>query len=132
VLIEIALYGFGIYWVVLYLIHWTTLATLVNSFAKGKFKLLIAVTLAMAMTCTYGMLSTIIEVVVFANPTSVTQFWQIFGTLYLSGITFFAMHIISNAIMLPILLPITFRVAKPFATKIYAGRIYSSPTTQPN
>jgi len=78
----------------------------VNKFAVIKTKtIVIAVIVAVALTAWFGVLSTLIEIS-FANAIGSGMFWSMFYFRYAAGVPFFLTHIISNAIVLPILVPV--------------------------
>lgn len=69
--------------------------------------IIVTVVLAVALTVLFGALSVLIEVLVWqlGGVIQSGRFWIHFYYRYLSGIPFFIIHIVNNAIVLPLLVP---------------------------
>jgi len=136
VLIEIFIWGFMLWWVILYLIYWPFLITVVGSvdyfvraviyrkhkvgtiaFDRQKKKDMARyyITAGIGVICTilFGVISTFIEVI-FMDAIGTGRFWEFFYFRYLAGIWFFVVHVVSNSIILFSLVPILCTVAKRF------------------
>ena len=119
VVVEILIWGFMPWWVVLYFVYWPLLVVVVWLVSlvgrghigkvRGRAAVVLAIVAAVAMTVFFGILSTFIEVA-FWGFLGDGEFWMWFGIRYASGTIFFVLHIISNAVILPILVPVLYRV----------------------
>lgn len=118
-LIEMLIYGVGP-WVVAYFIHFPLVTVLVGLVSKTKRKHIYAIILAVIATIGFGVLSTIMEVLMFS---STQDFGEKFVFRYIAGIPFFVTHVVSNAIILSFgVYPLTklferFRIRKPINEK---------------
>ena len=102
VCLEILIYGFALYWVVLYLIYWPLLTIVVGLLPRNKnVSIVIAIAIGMIATVFFGVLSSFVEVAM-SNALGKEYFWKMVYFRYLAGIPFFVVHIVSNAIVLPL------------------------------
>lgn len=118
VLVEVLIYGLVWYWVVLYLIYWPMLAFSVSLIPQVKYRVWIAVGIAIVFTLLFGVLSSIIEVAMVYSIVDFERFWYLVYIRYLSGIYFFVIHIVSNAIVLPTLVPILYKMSKRYTKSV--------------
>jgi len=78
-----------------------------NFYKKSKVSnltLIVVIAIGILMTIMFGVISTIIEII-FMEAIGTGQFWEFVFWRYIAGIPFFIVHVSSNAITLPILLP---------------------------
>ena len=110
VVIEIFIWGFNLWWVILYLIYWPLLVTAAAVLPRklGNGRLVAAIAFGIAFTVFFGVLSTFIEII-FMGGVGSGFFWQFFGWRDIAGIPFFTAHIVSNAIILPVLVPVLYK-----------------------
>ena len=112
---DILIWGAHI-WIIMYLIHWPTLVLCV-SFLKGKYAPIFAIIIAVLLTGLFGVQTTIIEVLLLSNFQNI-GFIKSFLLRYGTGIPYFITHVVSNAIILPVLLP---RILPPPAGQSPSG-----------
>jgi len=114
VLIEILIFGFFIWWVLLYAVHWPLLVTAVAFLPRKREKgrIVAAIVIGIVLTMLFGVLSTFIEVVFLMDAIGSGMFWELFGFRYMGGTGFFAAHIIGNTIILIRIVPVLYRVLK--------------------
>jgi len=106
--LEIFIWGFWLWWVILYFIYWPALVITVSFLPKKKYGFIIAIAIGIAFTAFFGVLSTLIEITI-AGALATGRFWEYFYYRYAAGIPFFLTHIISNSIILPVLVPILYK-----------------------
>ena len=131
ILLEIFIWGFAIWWVAIYVVYWSFLCLTIkfttkfisNKLATKSFsniqliyvtyskkylfntKIILSVLIGIIFTVLFGAFSTLIETIIFREfPTQ--KFWIYYSLRYVSGIPFFAIHIISNIVVLPLLVPL--------------------------
>lgn len=102
VITEVFIWGFGS-WVLIYIIYWPLLVTVLALLGRiKKHTVVFAICGAILMTVLFGVISTAIEII-FMGANTLELFLRFYKYRYLSGVAFFLTHIISNAIILPIL-----------------------------
>ncbi|MCL2861857.1 MAG: hypothetical protein FWE22_05560 [Firmicutes bacterium] len=145
VLIEILIWGFLLWWVVLYIIYWPSLV-LVVSLLKEKInrrgdilspekeklynkRVIFAAIIGVAFTMFFGVLSSFIDVVFIGGIASITSgiFWQSFVSWYMAGIFFYVVHVASSIGTLFFVLPFLYRALKKLITKIESDSKKSDP-----
>ncbi len=110
---EIIIFGFNT-WVIAYLIYWPMLAILSSLAAKLVLSrhdaasrestparlLTLAVYVSLAVICTamFGVISSVVDAVAGYAKTGFS-FEKLFLTIYLRGVTFYLIHVISNSII---------------------------------
>lgn len=109
ILTDMLIWGAHI-WVIMYLIHWPALVLCV-SFLKGKYAPLFAIVIAVLLTGLFGVQTTILEVLMLSNFQGI-GFVKSFLLRYGTGIPYFITHIVSNAIILPVLTYPLYRLMK--------------------
>ncbi len=90
---DVLIYGFNT-WVISYFIYWPLVAltfAIVNHKPKNLWANLFV---AVLLTLFFGVLTTLVDVGLFMG--SFDNFWQRFGIMYVRGIPFFAIHVVSN------------------------------------
>lgn len=95
---ETLIYGVGT-WVISYYIYWCGLSAV--TFAAGKAakeKFFVYPVIAAVMSVFFGVLTTFVDTLFAAGRTSF-GFFEIFSMLYIRGIRFFLLHIISNTLI---------------------------------
>lgn len=103
VTIQSQIYGFH-YWVLCYYIYWPLLAVVFYLFNyNGLRHPLLNALLAGIMSALFGVITTTADAIV-AGGLSNGIFLRLFGVFYARGIVFFALHIISNTIIILFLL----------------------------
>jgi len=124
VLIEILIWGFHIWWVLLYAIHWPLLVTAVAFLPRKRenIRIVVAIAIGIALTIFFGILSTFIEVIFLMDAIGSGMFWQLYGFRYASGGMFFAMHIIGNTIILIKVAPLLYRTLKKILPMLGGGQ----------
>ncbi|MBR5145849.1 MAG: hypothetical protein IKV34_04215 [Clostridia bacterium] len=93
VVLDVLIYGFNT-WVISYFIYWPLVAftfALVNKKPKGVWANVVT---AVLLTLFFGVLTSLVDVGLFMG--AFDNFWQRFGIMYLRGILFFAIHVVSN------------------------------------
>jgi len=79
-----------------------------------------AIAVGIAMTAVFGALSAIIDMI-FMGGLGTGQFWEFVLFRYIAGTWFFVTHIVSNAILLPLLVPVLtkslYRIARQTRTR---------------
>lgn len=111
VLLECFIWGFG-WWMPIYLIYWPLMVSVISLLPKFKFRIPAAVISGIALTAFFGVLSTAVEIGMLGGLGA--SFWQYFYYRYISGIPFFVTHIISNAVILPLLVPVLYKTFKHY------------------
>ena len=97
VCIEPLIWGFGS-WVVTYFIYWPSLALVFCLLGKAKLgKRWCATGTAVLMTVLFGVLSSIIDVILLMGITP--RFFTNLGLYYARGVMFYAIQIVCNAIL---------------------------------
>ena len=102
VLIEPLIWGFGT-WFLSYLLYWPTLALVFAALGRrGKEvgKIFPAV-VAVLLTVWFGILSSLVDVGLFAGVWE--RFFERFFIYYLRGVPFYALQVITNAVIFPLL-----------------------------
>jgi energy-coupling factor transport system substrate-specific component len=97
--IEVLIWGAG-FWVPLYFIYWPLLVLL--SWAVSKIKWWLTIPLAIFLTAFFAPLSVTTDILMTGGIAS-GVFWQLWAARWISGIWFFLIHFISNAIIVPVL-----------------------------
>ena len=113
---DILIWGAHI-WIIMYLIHWPTLVLCV-SFLKGKYAPIFAIIIAVLLTGLFGVQTTIIEVLLLSNFQNI-GFIKSFLLRYGTGIPYFITHVVSNAIILPVLVYPLYRLMKSLARQYF-------------
>ena len=93
VLLDVLIYGFNT-WVISYIIYWPLVAfvfALVNIKPRGR---LVNCIVAVLITLFFGVLTSLVDVGLFMG--AFDNFWYRFGIMYVRGILFFAIHVVSN------------------------------------
>ena len=93
VVIDVMIYGLNT-WVLSYLIYWPLVAfvfALINHKPKGKWTNLVT---AVLLTLFFGVLTSLVDVGLFMG--AFDNFWYRFGIMYVRGIVFFSIHVLSN------------------------------------
>ena len=93
VLLDVFIYGVNT-WVLSYFIYWPLVAfvfALVNHKPKGRW---INCLVAVLLTLFFGVLTSLVDVGLFMG--AFDNFWYRFGIMYVRGILFFALHVVSN------------------------------------
>lgn len=98
VTVEMFIYGVNT-WVVSYYIHWCALAlgtmVIVDIFGINRVALTI---FASVMTVSFGVLTTLVDTIFFSSISNIA-FGKYFSVLYVSGLSFFGVHIVSNTVI---------------------------------
>jgi len=123
VLIEILIWGFMPWWVLLYFIYWPLLVTAVAFLPRKNtnLRLVLAIVTGIVFTVGFGVLSTFIEII-FMGGLETGLFWRFFYFRYIAGIPFFTAHIVSNAVILPKLIPVLYRTLKKLQPAFERGK----------
>ena len=107
VAVDIAIWGFNT-WVISYCIHWNVVALVFWALSlwrlpNRRLQAGIATVCACVLTVCFGVLTTAVDTVIgftgggfFAN---FSDFARRFSALYLAGVYFFGMHIVSNTVI---------------------------------
>ena len=99
--IEPLIYGFGT-WVISYYIHWPIVALVFMLLSKLKISNRWVITaVGVILTAWFGVLTSLVDVGLFSG--AFDNFWYRFGVYYVRGITFYAIQIICNAVLFPLL-----------------------------
>ena len=107
VLIEPLIWGFGT-WFLSYLLYWPTLALVFAALGRrGKeVGTIFPAVVAVLLTVWFGILSSLVDVGLFAGVWE--RFFERFFIYYLRGVPFYALQVITNAVIFPLLFkPIT-------------------------
>ena len=108
VCIEPIIYGFGS-WVIAYFLHWpiVTLGFMLlrRLGVKGR---IIPTAAALVFTLWFGILTSLIDVGLFMG--AFDNFFYRFFILYSRGIVFYALQLVSNAVLFPLLFPFLSRL----------------------
>ena len=103
VCIEPLIWGFGP-WVVTYIIYWPIVALVFWLIRSVRIKNRWIITaIAVVLTLFFGVLSSLVDVGLFTG--FFDSFFERFAVYYTRGIVFYAIQIISNAILFPLLFP---------------------------
>ncbi len=104
--IETAIFGVGP-WVISYFIHWPCVALVFMLLAKSGIKNRWLITLVAAvMTTLFGVQTSLVDTGLFSG--FFDRFWYRFSIIYLRGGVFYAVQIVCNLIVFPLLfVPIT-------------------------
>ncbi len=113
---EVFIWGAHI-WILMYVIHWFSLATAV-SFLKGKFAPLLAIIMAVIFTGLFGIQTTALEVLFLMNFQKI-GFVKCFMLRYSTGIPYFITHIVSNACILSVLVYPMYRLMNSLARQYF-------------
>lgn len=108
VILEMFLWGFNT-WVLEYLIHWPFVALVFGLLGKVHFKsnamkLICFTACAMIVTFLFGVQTSVVDTLLAYSSSKgfwvvTKEFWYRFSVLYLRGLVFFVVHIISNCIL---------------------------------
>lgn len=101
---EILMFGFNT-WIISYLIYWNILGVFAHFACKLKHDRLTMSAFIAVMTAFFGLLTTLVDTGLFTGFYS--NFFYRFSILYVSGIYFFLVHIISNMVIVFALYPYT-------------------------
>lgn len=115
------IYGFG-YWVVAYYIYWPLLAAIASLLKLIRNPLprnIAATVIAVVITTFFGVLTSVVDAA-FASNLSKT-FVIYFPIIYMRGIWFYVTHIVSNAVIVPLLFNPLSKALKQFSTKTSRG-----------
>ncbi len=96
---EMLIYGLNS-WVLSYYIHWSLIAivtALVYCIFSDKHMLPYIIS-ATILTAFFGVLTSLIDVLMFANS-GWSNFWDSFTLMYVRGVYFYAIHIVSTTIV---------------------------------
>ena len=120
--IEILIWGPFIWWIILYLIYWPALVTVVAVLPRkwGRGRIVAAIVTGIVFTALFGVLSTFIEVIFLMDGLRSGMFWRLYALRYLAGvipmppsfIPVFVIHVVNNAIVLPLLVPLLYKTLK--------------------
>ena len=121
---ETFVWGFNT-WQLAYFIHWN-LVTLLFVFLgraahepKRKTDYFLPVVCGVLITATYGVLTSFIDALYAAILSDMGRLFEYFAIIYVRGVAFYAVHVISNAIILSVLfLPLSF-LLKKLKEKVY-------------
>lgn len=119
VLIECFIWGFG-WWVPIYLVYWPALATAVSVLPKTKWRIPLAILTGILFTVSFGAISTLIEISLTGAIGS-GRFGEYFSYRYISGVSFFVTHIVSNSIILPVMTPVLYAALNKLYNSYYKG-----------
>ncbi|HQC55222.1 MAG TPA: hypothetical protein PKX91_05835 [Clostridia bacterium] len=99
--IEGAIYGLAP-WLLSYFIYWPLLSVVTALLTKAihKNKVAIPVLIAFFMTSFFGVLTTFVDTCFYSGGQS---FWNFYAAMYVRGIYFYLVHIISNIIVVGVL-----------------------------
>jgi len=93
IILDVFIYGLNT-WVLSYFIYWPLVA-IVFAIVNKKQKGVIANTVtAVLLTLSFGVLTSLVDIGLFMG--AFDNFWYRFGIMYLRGIPFFALHLVSN------------------------------------
>ena len=99
--IEPLIYGFGT-WVVSYYIYWPLVATVFWLLSKiGVKNRFILTGVAVALTFLFGVITSLVDVGLLSGYFD--NFWYRFGVYYARGAVFYAVQILCNAALFPLL-----------------------------
>ncbi|MCL2751549.1 MAG: hypothetical protein FWE62_02210 [Firmicutes bacterium] len=130
IMIEILIWGFNPWWIVLYFIYWPSLVLTVSLLPKSRpvqtlnmknaglakvlpRRVIFAIVIGVIFTALFGVLSTFIEII-FMGGLGTGRFWTYYYFRYVAGIAFFVTHVASNAVILPLLVPVLYRTMNTF------------------
>lgn len=99
---EMFLYGINT-WILSYYIYWNALVFVVHFASMSRRKYIIMPCVCAVMTFVFGVLTTLIDVLIL---TDLNNFAQNYAIMYLRGGWFYLTHIVSNAIIITICYPI--------------------------
>lgn len=100
--IEPLLYGFGIWWVLPYFIHWPCIALVFSLLGKRGVKgVAVPTAAAVVQTLCFGVETTAAQLI-FAAGTPSSPFGAFFA-LYAAGISFYAVETVTNAVFFAVL-----------------------------
>lgn len=101
VTLETFIWGFSP-WVIAYYIYWPLLALITFLVKKLIVKNLVIfpALIAAVMTLLFGVLTTFIDTLFYSGGSS---FFSMFAAMYLKGVSFFLIHVVSNSIILALL-----------------------------
>ncbi len=118
---EMLIYGLNT-WVLAYYIHWCMIA-IVTAIVKSVFgnnKLIPYIITACLITACFGVLTSLIDVLFFIKS-NIQTFWSQFAIMYVRGISFYIIHIISTTTVVALgLLPIT-TILKKLSKSYFKG-----------
>jgi len=119
---QLLIYGFGT-WVPAYFIYWPLLAAASLSLKlikKPVVRTVAAVAAAVIFTTLFGVLTSAVDGLMIFGFSA--EFLTYFPIVYMRGIYFYIVHIISNAIIVAVLFPLLSRALKR------AGGFYHNPS----
>lgn len=97
--IEPLIWGIGS-WIIYYFIYWPLVAFIFMLFGKKKVRNRLILTLtAGVLTVFFGVLSAIVDVLVYSQP---SNFLRVFPGYYARGATFYIVQIVCNLILFPL------------------------------
>lgn len=99
---EMFIYGINT-WILSYYIYWNALAIVVHFASLSRHKYIIMPFLCVAMTFVFGVLTTLIDVLLL---TDISKFAQNYAIMYIRGGWFYLTHIVSNAVIITLCYPI--------------------------
>ena len=105
---EILIWGFMLWWIILYLIYWPALVSAVALIPKNKYRVYFAAVIGLLFTACFGILSTFIEII-FVTSLSNPRFWTYFYFRYAAGFPFFITHVICNTVTLFFVAPVLYK-----------------------
>lgn len=113
--IETAIFGAGP-WVISYFIHWPCVALVFMLLARLGVKNRWLITLVAAvMTTLFGVQTSLVDTGLFSG--FFDRFWQRFAIIYVRGGVFYAVQIVCNLVVFPLLFPPLVKVLLPAARK---------------
>ena len=104
--VETIIWGFAP-WVLSYFVYWPVLAIAVflNTKLIDKNNVLVPPILAFIMTLFFGVLTTLVDTIFYSGGKS---FGKFFASMYVRGINFYLVHVVSNTIIVTLLfIPLT-------------------------
>jgi len=121
VMIEIIIWPAMPSWIILYFIYWPLMVTVVAILPRKchRLRVVLSIIVGIIFTISFGVLSSFIDVIIFGGI-GTPYFWPLFGAIYVAGAGFFATHIISNLLLLPVLLPVLYTALKPMKVRYFA------------
>lgn len=122
--IETAIFGVGP-WVISYFIHWPCVALVFMLLARLNIRNRWLITLVAAvMTTLFGVQTSLVDTGLFSG--FFDAFWQRFCIIYLRGGIFYAVQIVCNLIVFPLLFPPLTKVLIPAAKRAGMCPLYGN------
>jgi len=115
--IEIAIYGVAS-WTILYFVYWPLLAVVSSLLLRNK-NLIVAFFIGVVATVLFGVISACADTLLCVNELSNSDLEKYWVAYYLRGVSFDIIHLVSNAIIIPVLFKPLCKVIKVAAPTAY-------------